>query len=282
MKQGVIFAVALLIGLAALLLLPESSAQQTAAQTTAALQIVFPPNGTVVAPGARIDVEVRVAPNMTFPNGVNVVGKNVVNISEILTSPPYRFTLEVSEKAGVGKTWIFATGSSLPGQFITSAPVSLSIENTERPAEIRVTPEQLPLDVVGAQIPLNVIGLFQDGAVRDVTRSSITTYQSSDANVVHVNAEGLVTAIGPGSAVIIVRHGTVSFDVRVSVPDTMVGDLDGDGDVDQDDVNVILSALNMPARSQYDPRDLDRDRKITTLDARKLVLLCTRPRCAVQ
>ncbi len=59
------------------------------------------------------------------------------------------------------------------------------------------------------------------------------------------------------------------------------GDLDGDDDVDRDDLNVILAARNQPADGADDPRDLDGDGIITVLDARILVTLCTRPRCAV-
>ena len=56
------------------------------------------------------------------------------------------------------------------------------------------------------------------------------------------------------------------------------GDLDNDGDVDRDDLNIILSYRNQPA-SECPECDLDGDDMITALDARKLVLLCTCPRC---
>jgi hypothetical protein len=59
----------------------------------------------------------------------------------------------------------------------------------------------------------------------------------------------------------------------------LLGDVDGDQDVDQGDLEVVLAARNSPATGPDDPRDLDGDGVITALDARKLILLCTRPRC---
>ena len=59
----------------------------------------------------------------------------------------------------------------------------------------------------------------------------------------------------------------------------MEGNLDGDCDVDRDDLDILLGHRNQPA-SECAECDLDGDGTITVLDARKLVLLCTRPRCA--
>jgi hypothetical protein len=62
---------------------------------------------------------------------------------------------------------------------------------------------------------------------------------------------------------------------------TIEGDLNGDSDVDRDDLTIILSYRNDDA--SYCPEcDMDHDGVITALDARKLVMLCTRPRCAVE
>jgi hypothetical protein len=66
-----------------------------------------------------------------------------------------------------------------------------------------------------------------------------------------------------------------------AAPEPIPGDLDGDGDVDRNDMNIILAHRNQPA-SECPPCDLDGDGVITVLDARKLVLLCTRSRCATE
>jgi len=67
-----------------------------------------------------------------------------------------------------------------------------------------------------------------------------------------------------------VRHGFVAKNV----------DLNGDGHVDIDDIQIILNALNTPATGFGDPRDIDGDQKITILDARKEVFFCDQTRCA--
>ncbi|RLC74564.1 MAG: hypothetical protein DRI61_16390, partial [Chloroflexi bacterium] len=59
------------------------------------------------------------------------------------------------------------------------------------------------------------------------------------------------------------------------------GDLDNDGDIDQNDLNILLTYRNQPA-SACPECDIDGDGIITVLDARKLVLMCTRPRCATE
>ncbi len=61
---------------------------------------------------------------------------------------------------------------------------------------------------------------------------------------------------------------------------SVAGDIDGDKDVDQRDLNLVLAVRNIRV-GPNDPRDLDKNRVVNASDARKLTLLCTRPRCAV-
>ena len=66
------------------------------------------------------------------------------------------------------------------------------------------------------------------------------------------------------------------------ISEKVIGDLDNDGDVDRDDLNILLASRNQPSSGPDDPKDLDGDGMITALDARKLTQLCTRPRCATE
>jgi hypothetical protein len=68
--------------------------------------------------------------------------------------------------------------------------------------------------------------------------------------------------------------------VDISVP--ALGDIDGDGDVDRNDLNIVVAARNTPASGPNDLRDLDGNLRVDALDARRLTVLCSRPRCATQ
>lgn len=104
--------------------------------------------------------------------------------------------------------------------------------------------------------------------------------------VAPVRDTGLNIASAQGDVLTLVTNSgyIFTFDVatRKFTSSRIPGDLNDDGVVDQKDLNLILSALNQPVAKPFDPRDLNYDGVINVLDARKLILLCTHPRCASQ
>ncbi|CAA9890361.1 conserved hypothetical protein [Candidatus Methylobacter favarea] len=88
-----------------------------------------------------------------------------------------------------------------------------------------------------------------------------------------------VLAIDPldGATLYAGTHGHSVFKITFKT----LGDIDQDGDIDRSDLARITAALNQPADGPDDLRDLNGDLSIDALDARKLVLLCTQPQCAM-
>ena len=82
------------------------------------------------------------------------------------------------------------------------------------PARITITPSSANLDSIGETVQLNA-------AVYDNNNAPITdaavTWESDDENVATVDARGLVTAVGDGSAQITARSGSVSGTITVDV-----------------------------------------------------------------
>lgn len=70
-----------------------------------------------------------------------------------------------------------------------------------------------------------------------------------------------------------------TLEVAVDVPATP-GDINGDGFVDRNDVNLTLAARNQTATGPDDPRDMNGDGVINVLDARAVILACDLPGCA--
>jgi hypothetical protein len=131
------------------------------------------------------------------------------------------------------------------------------------------------------QDQLTVNGIFADNVSRDISQSTQTLFSSANPRVVTVDSMGHLTAIAPGSAIVTVTNSGISAAALVQVNIfPLHGDLNGDGDVDRDDVNMIVKALNTSSTGPGDPRDLDGDGRIDVGDVRLEKTLCTRPRCA--
>ena len=60
-----------------------------------------------------------------------------------------------------------------------------------------------------------------------------------------------------------------------------LGDFDADGDVDKDDLSLLIPHLNQAVNTTNSTMDLDGDGFINIVDFRRLRLLCSRPNCAI-
>jgi Dockerin type I domain len=134
---------------------------------------------------------------------------------------------------------------------------------------------------------LTIVGNYADGISRDVSHFPQATVASGNSSVATVDAGGIVHAVAPGQTFVSVSIGPSSSPIigsakiQVNIFEQQ-GDLNGDGAVDQNDLNIILRALNTSSTGPGDPRDLNNDGRIDALDSRLLVNLCSRPACATK
>lgn len=242
------------------------------------LQITAPSSGAVVSPGQQLNVTVTATQGVGLP-AVFVVAQNIGS-STVLSTPPFVYSIAVPSSGFTGPLTLTAVGVTGPDTAVFSAPVMISVEKPTPPSALNATPPRIAFLYVGQQMRLLVAGVFSDGSTTDLSRSPRTLYRSSDTTVVLAGSDGTATAVGPGSAQVTATYGTLRVIVSISVPKLFRGDLNGDGKVDQDDLNILLDALNQPAVKPMDARDLNGDGVINALDSRVLVTLCTRPGCA--
>lgn len=189
------------------------------------VKITSPPNGTVVHPGERVPVTVDATP---FAFGAVIVLPYGTAAS--LSGPPYRFVFEVPSDLDSGDLLVGALGVPPSGFKSTDKDkdaikdtINLDLERLESPK--RLTWElwdfyNVPdgFHHIGETRQLRMTGIFGDDAEVDLTRSKLTKYESSDLSVVTVSAEGVVTAVGRGSAKITVKNGDATVVVPVTVP----------------------------------------------------------------
>ena len=261
----------LLLSVVLLLFISTSPAQVS----SPLLQIISPADRAFVSPGQTISVVVAPAPNTSWV-GVFVVGEDPLGTTDSSTVQPFKFSITIPADIRPKDYGLTAFGRLTNGSRAQSPSITIRVKNRLPLINLHAEMSTINFSFVGEQFPLLITGTFTHSSEADITQAPDTTFASDNAGVVAVNAAGLVTAVGPGSARIIIRNSDKSIIVLVSVPSTIRGDLDGDGDVDQDDLNIILDSIGQPAVRPVDARDLDSDGIIDLRDAVALKALCTR------
>lgn len=240
------------------------------------LSITEPSNGSLVAPGQTIAIQVATANGSSF-SGVQIIGQGI-GVTRVASFPPYSFELAIPADV-IGPRTITALGIVSQEQGTFSPSIVVDSETSANLTLLTVSFSRIAFRYPGQQIPLNVVGTFNDGTDLDVTRSSRISYTSTDITVAAVDLNGVVTATGAGATTVLVTYENHSATIQVSIPSALPGDLNADGRIDQDDVNVILASLNTSAAGSFDARDLNGDGVIDIQDAKLLASRCTTPGC---
>jgi len=180
------------------------------------LKITAPADGAVVDPAKEFTVEVEAEPAVAFQT-VAVIGENPIGLSDVLTAPPYRFTMKTKPDCDSGVYRLTAIGRTRSGEQVYSKRVSIDLERSDDPTKLKAELSSVSFGEVGEECLLVITGVYGDGSLVSVSRSTRTKYSSSDPSVVVVEGD-MAKAVGPGFADITVKHGPLNLVIPVGVP----------------------------------------------------------------
>lgn len=275
---GLLLAIVSILVMAVLVSRPTWS--QT--QSTPLFTVNSPTNGQVFHPGDKVTFIVTPRANVTL-GGLRVISR--IGDESREPASPIQFQIPTSTESGPLMFMVLGATNTEAAKFKRT----IAIEPVVAATQISASPSIVVLAIPGSSQTFTglgddriaVDGIFGDGTRADVSSLPDCRFTSSNLRVATVADGGIVTAVAPGVATITVIYQRLTATVTVKVNVfPLRGDLDGDGDVDQDDINFLMKALNTPATGLGDPRDLNGDNKIDALDARVLTTLCSRIHCA--
>ncbi len=142
-------------------------------------------------------------PAVVFPNG---------SVSTPLAAGPNAVELVISRQLS-RETPVGVRVQSGSASTVLSLDLSLRVPTigNGRLLSLLVSPPTSTLNVTQPTAQLSVSGTLTDGSVLNLTPAAFgTTYQSSDPRVVTVSADGRVTAVAGGTAVITATNGSLS------------------------------------------------------------------------
>ncbi len=109
-------------------------------QAQSVLQITSPTNGTVVKSWQTILVDV--SSSVQSLTGVMVATQDPIITSQVLTAPPYQFSITVPTQIAPGLYTLVAEAASASSDIPSSGPVSIDVERADSPQS--VTTDVLP------------------------------------------------------------------------------------------------------------------------------------------
>ncbi len=183
-----------------------------------AIEIVAPKDGAVVPIGAELVIQVQPSP------GDDIDRAYLAHSDEHMKHNPQTGYFEQRIKLrgdSLGPIEIEVWSKNSKGVVSTAkVTVHVNLPPVLPLISLRIHAEQrkLVLEAVGEKRDLQVIGEFPDGTVRFISKATFgTTYQSRNEKIVKVDPNGVITAVGIGETIIVVRNGDKEAQARVIV-----------------------------------------------------------------
>jgi len=171
----------------------------------ARVRLVSPVAGQQFAPGDKVSIVVEVAPSLRATDGsVGLAGLGSLKASRFTGT---RFTSDfVIPEYYAGPLTIWP--EVWAGETILGPKVTVKVRPLTPPEQLRVSNRYYHVSLPQAHPEqLGVRGRYAKNVERDLSSSaSGTTYRSSDASVVSVDAEGACTVVANGLAVISIEN----------------------------------------------------------------------------
>ena len=185
-------------------------------------------------------------PNISTPDQFGVGGPG--------TAPDFvadEFTRLVGIKVKGSVRYVFSKPFRIPSRGVYRIDPVADLTFTDTPIPfpeaLTITAPRRTMTAIGQTVPLTVTSKQLVGGTLDVTASSQwTTYRTSNVKIVNVNAEGVCTAVGPGTVFLTATNEGVSsvFQMEVSIGDpltTVTGTVVGPGGAPAAGVSVTVS-----------------------------------------
>lgn len=238
---------------------PATIALQVAASTANMLTLTGLSPDQVVAPGSSITVTFSLPTGYTQP----VLLVPFADAAPAVGDPP-AVTLTIPPTT-LGHVSLIPAGLNPENSFVIGSILRVDVEPQSLPV-LSISPTSVQLQFIGAQQPIMISTQSGDYSGSMLNDSSLVAYSITDPTVASVDANGTVTGVGAGSTTLSVVSGTQMLSIPISVPSLMRGDLDGDGVIDQSDVNILSQYIGTNATTKNDARDLNGDGVIDASD----------------
>lgn len=181
------------------------------------VRITSPPDGTVVNSGQVVVVTVEADPSAVESVGLN--SSCVHTLTPELTRPPYQFSIRISADEPSGDCALSAVGTPKSGTEFLLDAVGILVERPDLPRKLAANHSVVYFSHAGAQDRNSLEGTFPDGSRVLLTNSKYLTYSSDHLDVATIGDQGVVTAVGPGSASITITYGNATIGaVAIRVP----------------------------------------------------------------
>ena len=176
------------------------------------MQITSPPSGTVVYPGQMVIISVYADPSVS---DVAIMGQNPLGFSQTTNGQPLQFQLTIPPNITIGGYDVSAKGTTANGSPVDSSSISLQVDSQDPAILTGTQPSVLRFSGAGHTIPLHVRAL--PGSQPHITHSLQMSYSSHNPEVVTVDGNGIMTAVGLGSTYIVASNPNVTSYVSTEV-----------------------------------------------------------------